>query len=255
MSDKYLSWNPADLIDRLVSELKEWLDRHEQYEENGMRWKKGLAFIGAPGTGKGTAVELLASRTGLAIYTIDLSEKDLESSAIRLRISFAPVPSIIAFDEIDKVRPEILNAMLPILDGPTAIEGYVIVMMTNDTANLSKPLLRDGRVDKTVEFQLASRDSAAELFKGIVGGDELLAGRFGEIAQNRSPAKIQSYLRDRVGEPEKAMADAVDHFRSRTEQEAETAGKPVESVNPDVQAGGGKEQTPQKDAAQGSTAA
>ncbi|KAI0738475.1 P-loop containing nucleoside triphosphate hydrolase protein [Daedaleopsis nitida] len=58
-----------------------------------------------------------------------------------------------------------LSGLLNALDGIAAQEGRILFATTNDYSALDPALLRPGRLDLHIEFQLASRYQATELFK------------------------------------------------------------------------------------------
>lgn len=80
--------------------------------------------------------------------------------------------------EKDKDKPDgffngvTLSGLLNALDGIAAQEGRILFATTNDYSALDPALLRPGRLDLHVEFQLASRHQARELFKRFFTPDE-----------------------------------------------------------------------------------
>ncbi|EHK99913.1 putative mitochondrial chaperone BCS1-B [Glarea lozoyensis 74030] len=60
-----------------------------------------------------------------------------------------------------------LSALLNIIDGVASQEGRVLIMTTNHKDKLDEALIRPGRVDMTVEFNLASTSMLSTIFRGI----------------------------------------------------------------------------------------
>lgn len=60
-----------------------------------------------------------------------------------------------------------LSALLNIIDGVASQEGRVLVMTTNHIEKLDKALIRPGRVDMMVKFNLADSTMIATIFKAI----------------------------------------------------------------------------------------
>lgn len=60
-----------------------------------------------------------------------------------------------------------LSALLNIIDGVAATEGRILIMTTNHLDKLDKALIRPGRVDMTVKFDLASTPMIATIFRSI----------------------------------------------------------------------------------------
>jgi len=60
-----------------------------------------------------------------------------------------------------------LSALLNIIDGVAATEGRILIMTTNHLDKLDDALIRPGRVDMTVKFDLANTAMIATIFRGI----------------------------------------------------------------------------------------
>lgn len=70
-----------------------------------------------------------------------------------------------------------LSALLNTIDGIASSEGRILVMTTNHIENLDPALLRPGRVDMTIEFSHAKRQTCIDLFRAIytdIEGDIVL---------------------------------------------------------------------------------
>jgi chaperone BCS1 len=63
-----------------------------------------------------------------------------------------------------------LPALLNVMDGAASREGRMIIMTTNHVEKLDKALIRPGRVDKTVKFDLADASMTASLFESLFAG-------------------------------------------------------------------------------------
>ena len=71
----------------------------------------------------------------------------------------------------DMVNRVTLSGLLNALDGIAAQEGRILFATTNDYAALDAALLRPGRLDLHVEFQLASAHQAEQLFARFYTAD------------------------------------------------------------------------------------
>jgi chaperone BCS1 len=60
-----------------------------------------------------------------------------------------------------------LSALLNILDGVASQEGRVLIMTTNHIDKLDEALIRPGRVDMMVKFDLASTEMLSTIFRAI----------------------------------------------------------------------------------------
>lgn len=87
-----------------------------------------------------------------------------------------------------------LSGLLNALDGIAAQEGRILFATTNDYSALDPALLRPGRLDLHVEFTLASRYQATELFKRFyTGGDDDAAASCEEDATEQKSEKHSGY--------------------------------------------------------------
>ena len=57
-----------------------------------------------------------------------------------------------------------LSGLLNVIDGVASHEGRVLIMTTNDIDRLDDALLRPGRIDVRIRFELATRSQAEKLF-------------------------------------------------------------------------------------------
>ncbi|KAF7863124.1 hypothetical protein EAF04_007207 [Stromatinia cepivora] len=60
-----------------------------------------------------------------------------------------------------------LSALLNVIDGVASQEGRILIMTTNHIEKLDEALIRPGRVDMTVHFDLATKDNMEQVFRGI----------------------------------------------------------------------------------------
>ena len=69
-----------------------------------------------------------------------------------------------------------LSGLLNVIDGVAASEGRILVLTTNDVSQIDKALLRPGRIDHTINFQLASQADIAALFEQMYKVTETKGG-------------------------------------------------------------------------------
>ncbi|APA05292.1 hypothetical protein SS1G_09686 [Sclerotinia sclerotiorum 1980 UF-70] len=60
-----------------------------------------------------------------------------------------------------------LSALLNVIDGVASQEGRILIMTTNHIEKLDEALIRPGRVDMTVHFDLATKENMEQIFRGI----------------------------------------------------------------------------------------
>ena len=172
----------------------DFINNANEYKKWNVQIPKGVLLVGPPGTGKTLLVKAIAKNSGIpVIHTTgsDFVEMYVGVGASRVRNLFKQARSmkkcIIFIDEIDAVgkkrghdrnseREQTLNQLLTEMDGFKDIskEGENSVVMvfaaTNIVKDLDPALLRSGRFDKKVYFDLPNKEERDELFKLYITG-------------------------------------------------------------------------------------
>jgi chaperone BCS1 len=84
-----------------------------------------------------------------------------------------------------------LSALLNILDGVASQEGRVLIMTTNHIEKLDEALIRPGRVDMTIKFDLANTQMITTIFRSIFAtleGDIPASAKPSSAISIRSPS-------------------------------------------------------------------
>ncbi|KAG2011889.1 mitochondrial chaperone bcs1 [Coprinopsis cinerea AmutBmut pab1-1] len=177
-----------DALDFMLS--KNW------YIKRGIPFRRGYLLHGPPGTGKTSIIHALAGELGLNVYIISLSRCGMDDNTLGDIISRLPERCIALMEDIDAAFSRTLNrdggsdsgsddgekstptsrvslsGLLNALDGVGAQEGRILFATTNKYGTLDPALTRPGRMDVHVEFKLASRLQAKELYKRFYLPDE-----------------------------------------------------------------------------------
>ncbi len=194
---KNSSNNKNNLLDEVIGleTVKEEIKYYFDFINNGdkyLNWDvqipRGVLLVGPPGTGKTLLVKTIAKNSGIpVIHTSgsDFVEMFVGVGASRIRSLFNKAKSmgkcIIFIDEIDAVgkkrgidhnseREQTLNQLLTEMDGFSKItkkdkeSTIMIFAATNLVKDLDPALLRSGRFDKKVYFDLPNRDERKDLF-------------------------------------------------------------------------------------------
>lgn len=148
---------------------------------------------GTPGSGKTSMIHSLAGELGLNVYVISLSRIGLDDNGLQQLIADLPERCIALMEDIDAAFHQNINrnldnegkdeqnasagptatitsrislsGLLNALDGVSAQEGRLLYATTNRYWALDDALTRPGRMDLHVEFKLASKYQASELFR------------------------------------------------------------------------------------------
>ncbi|KAJ0298560.1 hypothetical protein Brms1b_013355 [Colletotrichum noveboracense] len=239
----------------LLKDICSFLDpaARSWYTNRGLPYRRGYLLYGRPGTGKSSLSMSVAGCFGLDIYVLSLAG----INDGRLSALFAELPQrcVVLLEDVDAVgttqsrdtdadesdsgsevsrsssKPPgtlSLSGLLNVLDGVASQEGRVLIITTNHIEHLDDALIRPGRVDKKIEFQLADTEVVRKLFCTVFEQSEeelpdlgsrekrneevrQLAVQFAGVVPELefSPADILSFLLANRGSPSSALADAA----------------------------------------------
>ena len=168
-----------------IFEFVDFLKNREKYIAAGARMPRGALFHGPPGTGKTLLAKAVAGECGVSFLSVagpDFSEMFVGVGAARVRDLFKKArekaPCIVFIDEIDALarsrtnrtgmghheKENTLNRFLVELDGFQENDKVLIFGATNRLDMLDKALLRPGRFDRKIRFELPERADREKIF-------------------------------------------------------------------------------------------
>ncbi|ETI24345.1 hypothetical protein G647_03714 [Cladophialophora carrionii CBS 160.54] len=118
----------------------------------------------------------------------DEEEEEIQSSATPTA-STPSLPGAVAKEPTFK-NTVTLSGLLNAIDGVASQEGRVLIMTTNHPERLDPALVRPGRVDLSIKFDLANRQQVKDLFMRMYCADTL--------EMTRQPTKISHILPNKV---------------------------------------------------------
>lgn len=161
----------------------------------GAKPVKGVLFTGAPGTGKTHLARIIADVSGAVFYQVSgpsIVSKWVGDSEETLRRLFEDAAkrecAIIFFDEIDSIAARrssdsngeskrVVAQLLTLLDGFKPDSNVIVIAATNRVEDIDEALLRPGRFDWEIAFDLPTERDRLEILKMKAGelqvGDEL----------------------------------------------------------------------------------
>lgn len=163
-----------------------------QYSKHGISYKRGYLFHGPPGTGKSSLGLSIAGHLTLDIYVLTVFNTN--DKLLSILFSALPRKCIVPLEDVDAAftarsrdEPAVLTAqaeqskltpsgLLNVLDGAASPKGRILIMTTNYIDRLDQALVRLGRADRKMEFQLADRTMPRQLFWNIIEDGDALAG-------------------------------------------------------------------------------
>ncbi|MCJ1318579.1 hypothetical protein MMC15_003909 [Xylographa vitiligo] len=169
-----------DINEYLLPTTRRW------YAGHGIPYRRGYLLSGAPGTGKSSLTSALAGLFRLNIYSLSLMDPDITESGLITLFATLPPRCITLLEDVDAAglkrdsapgtqistskrlgaaqQPLSLSALLNVIDGVASHEGRVLILTSNFPQALDPALIRPGRVDMHVHFELATRTEIRELF-------------------------------------------------------------------------------------------
>ena len=193
-----------------LTEIVDFLDKPERYEEIGAKLPRGALLVGPPGTGKTLLAKAVAGEAKVPFFSISGSEfveMFVGRGAAKVRDLFKQAkdkaPCIVFIDEIDTIgkrrdtagftsndeREQTLNQLLTEMDGFDNHKGIVVLGATNRPETLDPALLRPGRFDRRVPVELPDLAGRTAILK-LHAKNVKMAGPidFGGIARATSGA-------------------------------------------------------------------
>ncbi|OAA33887.1 cell division protease ftsH [Beauveria brongniartii RCEF 3172] len=207
---------PEDVKKDFFADIAEYLDPEAVawYVEHDQLYHRGYLLYGAPGTGKTSLSLAAAGQFGLDIYAMNLSKvNDATLSDLMRKL---PTRCILLLEDIDAIESAksrensdaesstsssvTLSGLLNAIDGAGSVEGRALIMTTNHVDRLDPAVIRPGRVDKMVEFGLASREMLLGLFRYVYLPSSSKTERVGDknegVVNNQDAQDTQKHIQE-----------------------------------------------------------
>lgn len=210
-------------------------------------YRRALLLEGPPGTGKTTAIGVLAASLNMPLCLLPLNLPGLGDATLGALMATLPVPCLLVLEDVDVAAPWAvlrrddrstlttppplsLSGLLNALDGVGTPQGFVSIMTTNAANRLDAALTRPGRIDATYTFDNATADQADRMFAlAFPNAPRHVARQFAEVfkaaATTISPAELQEFLWR--CETSSSAADAVALCRYLNPKPLESRGRTV----------------------------
>lgn len=204
---------------------------------------KNQLFHGPPGTGKTSLSFAIAGVFGLDVFCLSLAEPTITEEDLVNLFDELPERCLVLLEDVDSAGLVVRNSqtqdnegvnssrislsgLLNVIDGVASQEGRVLIMTTNHVSSLDSALLRPGRVDVRIHFDLATKEHSKDMFLQAFGGQtmtdtekveaekaagnlEMQATDFASRIPEKcmSPAEVQGYLMNWKQNPGGAVAN------------------------------------------------
>ncbi|EJP68697.1 mitochondrial chaperone BCS1 [Beauveria bassiana ARSEF 2860] len=248
-----------DTKEQLVADMARFVNPATQrwYAQRGIPYRRGYLFYGQPGTGKTSLSLSVAGHFDLDIYRIQVS--GITDDSLKQLFEKLPERCVVLLEDVDVIAKSraasgggspsgadsghpadaavgtTMSGLLNIIDGVSSQEGRILIMTTNYAARLDAALVRPGRIDVRVEFPLADRNAAKNLFDLVYRNPvdptedsssekdklHLLADSFASKLPERqvSPAEVMSFLLQYQESPQQAVDCVQEWLASRASRQ------------------------------------
>lgn len=175
-----------DYAKQEVFEFIDFLKNRDKYIEKGARMPRGALFYGPPGTGKTLLAKAISGESDVNFISAtgsDFVEVYVGVGASRIRDLFnkarKKAPCVLFIDEIDALgrkrsscntsggnseRDNTLNKFLVELDGFEENDNIIVFGATNRLDIIDDALLRPGRFDRKIRFELPEKSEREKIF-------------------------------------------------------------------------------------------
>jgi len=209
--------------DKARTEIRECIDilqNSQHYIDSGADVPKGMLFVGPPGVGKTLFARAIANEVGVPFYVVEggsMSGLIFGLGVLKLKTLFRKLRSheraILFIDEIESMGSRrrsdtgvgaqsdmnmTLNTLLTEMDGFHGSK-LLVIGATNNDGMLDPALMRAGRMDRRIYFQLPSMEERKLLFKYYldkVKYSEIDLDEIVMLTANYSPADIANVINE-----------------------------------------------------------
>lgn len=153
---------PSGLLDEMVKEIKNFLNYEKLYYMLGVPYHHGIMLSGAPGTGKSSAAQAIASELHMQTYSVSLSTLESNDAFLKfikgvsqnsvVLIEDVDVASSVSTDRSDAKGGVTMETLLNVLDGVLSPHGCVFILTTNHIDKFDPAVIRPGRIDATYDI-------------------------------------------------------------------------------------------------------
>lgn len=232
-----------------IREVVDMITSPQHYKESGAEVPRGMLFVGQPGVGKTLFARAIANEVGIPFYLVEggsLSGLIMGLGVIKIKMLFHKMRrhdrAILFIDEIDSIGSSrkqdagmggiadmnmTLNTLLTEMDGFKGC-NIMVIGATNNDATLDPALMRAGRMDRKIYFQLPTPEERIDVFKYYLAKvkSDIASIDFDELTkltQNYSPAEIACVVNEaaligqRPGGPQTVNMDMLRQGLDRTE--------------------------------------
>ena len=193
------------------------LKNYEKLKSLGVYTPKGLILSGHPGVGKTLMAKVIATESKVPFYEYEASEDDTPQKLIAnlknlYEVARQNAPSIILIDELDELVSSdefvsdfsriMLKGLLTEIDGVKNSDGVLTIATTNYYNRLPSALVRSGRMDKHISFDLPDYNARKEIIRYYTQDKNIISNiDLDEISSKTSsftPADLKTLVNETI---------------------------------------------------------
>lgn len=164
------------MLDGIISDVSDFFSSasRDWYARQNVAYSRCLLFHGTHGTGKTTAVEVLASDVGASLYYMDAIASMLSAGieAVRKLSVKEGEKAIVVIEDVEQVSTTKESvAMFNSLNELLSTRGVLIVLTSSNLRDLPEVLQQVGRVDRTFKFETPGKEEVKKFFLRFYGDE------------------------------------------------------------------------------------
>ena len=201
-------------MDKLLENLKEFINDREMYINVGIPYKFVSLLYGLPGCGKTSTIYGVASYFNCDINVIPLIKGMTDGDVVdaiftindNCHMRSGCERNVIVIEDIDCIFHErkegdtnsgiTLQGLLNCMDGFTCSEGSIIFLTANHPEVLDEALLRSCRIDYSLEYNYADEYQTKKIYNKIIPNQKDNYKKFYNLINHKeyTPAMLQEFL-------------------------------------------------------------
>jgi hypothetical protein len=164
-----ITFTKDPILGSAMLRLNDLVQKHKAFQKRG--FPRTYLFVGKQGIGKSTCATRVAQACGSRILSVDSKGMTVAGATDLSFLISGLQPDFLIFDDIDRVAdlPSAVPTMLDSLSELKARHPSVTAILTANSVEAFDPaILRPGRIDKVVEFEVPAAEERRDLLAGYL---------------------------------------------------------------------------------------